>query len=130
MLAEVDRMQDALEEMVEVISRHQDALFAIYRDYDSTREEIEDETRAERVLNIMKNSTDSISDRLKEVNDALEDWRDADRNPSTGHEEFEQALAQVGTYRETAQQIGVDALFALRAEMSREEWIAVFGDGS
>lgn len=130
MLAEVDRMQDALEEMVEVISRHQDALFAIYRDYDSTREEIEDETRAGRVLNIMKNSTDSISDRLKEVNDALEDWRDADRNPSTGHEEFEQALAQVGTYRETAQQIGVDALFALRAEMSREEWIAVFGDGS
>lgn len=130
MLAEVDRMQDALEEMVEVISRHQDALFAIYRDYDSTREEIEDETRAERVLNIMKNSTDSISDRLKEVNDALEDWRDADRNPSTGHEEFEQALAQVGTYRETAQQIGVDAMFALRAEMSREEWIAVFGDGS
>lgn len=130
MLAEVDRMQDALEEMVEVISRHQDALFAIYRDYDSTREEIEDETRAERVLNIMKNSTDSISDQLKEVNDALEDWRDADRNPSTGHEEFEQALAQVGTYRETAQQIGVDAMFALRAEMSREEWIAVFGDGS
>lgn len=91
---------------------------------------IPDEERAERILDIMEDSTDSISDELEEIRDAIEAWRDADRDPSAGRQEFERALAQVAVNRTQAQQIAVDALFAMRAEMARDEWIGVFGDGS
>ena len=52
----------------------------------------------------------------------------SDLDPQSGPETIDELMQGIEDGRVRAQKAGVDALFAMKAEMSREEWDALFNE--
>ena len=91
-------------------------------------EVIVEEERAEGILRQMEYAERTANEQLAHINDLIKEWQKAGRDYETGPEDLQSTMAgaqEAGTHAQTS---FVDALIALKDEMSREEWGAVFGD--
>lgn len=93
------------------------------------KEVVGEEDRADRIVVQMKNSSDRLTAQMEVVEGRLKKWLKADLDPSTGPETFEELMREVENDRLKAQRSAVDALFAMKSQMSRAEWDALFNQG-
>ena len=87
---------------------------------------VEDRDRAKMIQVQMQNSADRLAAEMDVIERRFKAWMKADLDPSTGPETFEELLRDVEGDRLWAQKAGVDALFAMKSQMSRAEWDALF----
>lgn len=99
-----------------------------------------DATRSEvwEALETHQNERREVVNRLVEIHYELKDLaRDnewpklakADLDPATGRETYEELMRDIEDDRQRAQQYALDALFAMKAQLSRAEWDALFNEG-
>jgi len=89
-------------------------------------EVVEDEDRARSIQVLMRTSSTRLEAEMDVVQGRVKAWTKADLDPATGRETYEELMRAVEDDRQRAQQYGFDALFAMKAQMSRAEWDELF----
>ena len=87
-----------------------------------------DQERAESILNQMEYMERAGSAQLAEVSTRVNRWAKDDRDHDLGRDSLEPVIEEALAARAMAQAQFIDALFAMKDEMSREEWEGVFGE--